>query len=144
MENVKINTELQPALKQVFEFFSDSKLNVNSTNADLRHAAESFLNLYPQQELNKESILSDNFYDFELYDFDKSMSNKDKISFVIILDTFHSMIKDFIEKKSPAKKFVWTGQERQVSPPYEAYHYEGNNNLNINLNNSGNYFIFER
>jgi hypothetical protein len=146
MKNIKLNTNLPTILTQVFEFYNNSNLNENSTDVDFQDAAERFItsNILGSETVEKESILSNVFNDIDLYKFDKDLSNLNKIKFIVSLDSFHSLIKNRIENKTSPIMPEWHGMKRQVSPSYEAYHFLGHNNLDVDFNSSSNYFIYDK
>ena len=138
---IKLKEPISSSLGYIFDFFIKSNLDNNSSYDDFYLEAEKFINLYPKQD---EAIISSfSFFDSNLFIFPESMSDSLKSEFMINLDGFLSTIRDIIIENRPALDVPPSDLERKVSPPYKAYHFHGNNNLDINMNSSGYYYSLD-
>lgn len=142
--NVVALNNPSPTLGNIFDFFVTTSLNKLSRYEDYEKEAESFLNLNPMiRSDDLGSIVSP--YMVEQYNFSSGISESDKIDIIVTLDNFLATLKNILAGYKPTNNDQNdVGVKRQISPPYEAYHYVGNNELDITPTNASYGLLFER
>ncbi len=133
-----------PTFRSLFDYFINTNLNQLSKTEDYKKEAESFINLSPSVNINDTYTILP--YKLDQYNFDSKYSESEKIDLMIALDNFLTALRtvnsDLINEFDDETPEL--GITRQVSPPYEEYHYVGHNELDITPTNASYALSFDR
>ena len=138
---VTLNNNTLQMFGNIFKSFVDSGLNQSSSYEEFEKKAESFINLHPNVNSNDLSLILP--FNISQYNFDSNFSESDKINFIVSFKNYLTALENVIDNYKPIDK-KYEGMKRQVSPPYEEYHYVGHNELEITPTDSSYGLLFER